>query len=87
MPNTKSAERRVRSSERLRVKNRKVKTNLKALQKKLDAAITENKKDDAAATYRKLSSALDKAAKVGVIPKTTAARKRSRLALAVNKVK
>ena len=87
MPNTKSAERRMRSSARLRVKNRKVKTNLKTLQKQLDSAVTENKKDEATTAYRKLSSALDKAAKVGILAKATASRKRSRLALSINKLK
>jgi small subunit ribosomal protein S20 len=87
MPNKLSAERRMRSSARRRVKNRKVKSNLKGLQKKLDTLIKAGKKDEAAAAYRAVSSALDKAAKAGVVPKATASRKRSRLNLAVNKVK
>lgn len=87
MPNTKSAERRVRSSAKRRVRNRKTKTELKALQKQLNALVASGKKDEATAAYRKVSSALDKAAKVGIIPKATASRKRSRLALRVNTVK
>lgn len=87
MPNKLSAERRMRSSERRRIRNRKAKSNLKGLQKKLDALIKAGKKDEAAAAYRAVSSALDKAAKTGVIPKATASRKRSRLSLALNKVK
>ncbi len=87
MPNTKSAERRVRSSARRRIRNRKVKLGLKTLQKELNALVAAGKKEEAAATYRKVSSALDKAAKSGVIPKATASRKRSRLAHRVNTVK
>ncbi|MCX8155235.1 MAG: 30S ribosomal protein S20 [Verrucomicrobiae bacterium] len=87
MPNTKSAERRVRSSARRRIRNRKVKLGLKSLQKELNALVAAGKKEEAAAAYRKVSSALDKAAKSGVIPKTAASRKRSRLAHRVNAVK
>ncbi|WCJ58143.1 30S ribosomal protein S20 [Fontisphaera persica] len=87
MPNTKSAERRVRSSARRRLRNRKVKLGLKTLQKELNTLVAAGKKEEAAAVYRKVSSALDKAAKGGVIPKATASRKRSRLAHRVNAVK
>lgn len=87
MPNTKSAERRMRANDRRRVKNRKVKTGLKALQKKLDTLIKGGKKEEASKAYKDVSSALDKAAKTGIIPKATASRKRSRLALTVNKLK
>lgn len=87
MPNKKSAERRVRSSVRRKIRNRKVKVSLKELGRDLDALVKAGKKEEAAAAYRKISSALDKAAKSGVVPKTTASRKRSRLALALNKVK
>jgi small subunit ribosomal protein S20 len=87
MPNKLSAERRMRSSARRRLRNRKVKSNLKGLQKKLDALVKAGKKDETAAAYREVSSALDKAAKAGVIHASTASRKRSRLNLAINKVK
>jgi len=87
MPNTKSAERRMRISARRTVRNRKAKTKLKSLQKKYAALVAEGKKDEATAVYRNLSSALDKAAKSGIIPKAAASRRRSRLALGLNKVK
>ncbi|MEI7730568.1 MAG: 30S ribosomal protein S20 [Verrucomicrobiota bacterium] len=87
MPNTKSAERRVRGNERKRLQNRAVKTRLKSLHKSYQTLVTASKKEEATKAYRALSSALDKAAKVGVIPKGTAQRKRSRLALALAKVK
>jgi len=87
MPNTKSAERRVRSSARRRIRNRKVKLGLKTLQKELNTLLSAGKKDEAATVYRRVSSALDKAAKGGVIPKATASRKRSRLAHRLNALK
>jgi ribosomal protein S20 len=49
--------------------------------------IKTGKKDDAAKAYQEMSSALDKAAKGGVIHKATASRKRGRLATTINKLK
>lgn len=79
MPNTKSAERRMRNSERKRLQNRSIKSRLKSLERAYTDAVADGKKEDANAAYRKLSSALDKAAKTGVIHKRKASRKKSRL--------
>lgn len=79
MPNTKSAERRMRNSERKRLQNRSIKSRLKSLERAYADAVAGGKKEDASAAYRKLSSALDKAAKTGVIHKRRASRKKSRL--------
>lgn len=79
MPNTKSAERRVRNSERKRVQNRAVKTRLKSLERSYEDALKGGKKDEATAAFRKISSAFDKAAKSGVVHKSKASRKKSRL--------
>ena len=87
MPNTKSAERRMRNSARKHLRNQTVKSRLKTLEKKLLAATTAGKKDDAGAALRSLSSALDKAAKTGVVHANAVSRKKSRLAAKVNKVK
>ena len=81
MANTKSAEKRMRSSERRRVRNRGVKSRLSKLQKEYLAAVAAGKRDDATKLLRGVSSALDKAAKGGVIPKPTANRKKSRLTI------
>jgi small subunit ribosomal protein S20 len=79
MPNTKSAERRVRNSTRKRAQNQTVKSRLKTLEKNFLAVIKAGKKDDAAKAYRDVSSGYDKAAKTGVIHSGTADRKKSRL--------
>jgi len=79
MPNTKSAERRVRSSERKRLHYRSIKARLKSLERAYEDALKSGKKEDATAAYRKVSSAFDKAAKSGVIHKSKANRKKSRL--------
>jgi len=80
MPNTKSAERRMRNSERKRVRNRSTKSSLKSLERAYEAALTNGKKEDATTAYRKLSSAYDKAAKSGSVHASKANRKKSRLA-------
>ncbi len=86
MPNTKSAERRVRSNERKHLRNRSVQTRLKRAEKNLRALVTAGKKDEAAASLRDVCSAFDKAVKFGVVKRATADRKKSRLTLTVNAV-
>lgn len=86
MPNTKSAIRRMRSTERRRVRNRAVKTKLHRLEKTYLAAVTGAKKEEAHTALQTVTSALDKAAKGGVLHRATVNRKKSRLALRLNKL-
>jgi len=76
---TKSAKKRIRSSERKRVFNlrrlRTMKDNISAFLKD----IKEKKTDDAEKKLPGVYKSIDKAAKRGVIKKNTAARKKSRL--------
>ena len=81
MPNTKSAERRMRNSARKQLRNRSVKSRLKSMEKRYNAALKGGKKDDAQTALREAISAFDKAVKGGVIPRGTADRKKSRLTL------
>jgi small subunit ribosomal protein S20 len=83
MPNTKSAERRMRNSERKRLQNRNVKSRLKNLERAYETAAKGSNKQQASEAFRKLSSAFDKAAKSGVIHQAKANRKKSRLAAAL----
>jgi small subunit ribosomal protein S20 len=87
MPNTKSAERRMRNSARKRLHNRSIKSRLHTLEKKYLALVGAGKKSEAAEAYRDISSAFDKAAKTGVVHKATADRKKSRLSLRLNGIK
>ncbi len=87
MPNTKSAERRMRNSARKQLANHSVKSRLKTLQRSFLSIAATGKKDDATAAYRAMTSAFDKAAKTGVIHKATANRKKSRLAAHLVKMK
>ncbi len=81
MPNTKSAERRMRNSERKHNQNKSVKSRLKTLEKNFLASIKTGKKDEATHAYGAVSSGFDKAAKTGVIHSGTASRKKSRLGI------
>jgi small subunit ribosomal protein S20 len=76
MPNTKSAERRMRNSARKRLHNRSIKSSLHQLEKKYVALLAAGKKEDATASLR--------AVKSGVIHKSMASRKKSRLAARLN---
>jgi small subunit ribosomal protein S20 len=81
MPNTKSAERRMRNSARKQQHNRSIKSRLHTLERGYLELLSSGKKDDATKAFRAISSAFDKAAKSGVVHRATANRKKSRLAL------
>ena len=87
MPNTKSAERRMRNSARKQLQNRSVKSRLHTLERSYLSLLGAGKRDDASNALRVVSSAFDKAAKSGVIHRATANRKKSRLALRLVKAK
>lgn len=83
MPRHKSNFKRMRTSKKQNERNRQVKSTIKTLNKKFDAA---NEKETEA-LHKALASELDRAAKKGVIPKQRADRKKSRIALALNRKK
>jgi small subunit ribosomal protein S20 len=87
MPNTKSAERRMRNSGRKRLQNRSIKSRLHSLERKYSQLVTAGKKDDATQAFKDISSAFDKAAKSGVVHRSLANRKKSRLAARLATVK
>lgn len=81
MPNTKSAERRMRNSARKQSHNRSIKSRLHTLEKSYLELLGAGKKEAAQKVLSSVSSAFDKAAKSGVVHRATADRKKSRLAL------
>jgi small subunit ribosomal protein S20 len=84
MPNTKSAERRMRGNARKEHHNRSIKSNVRRVEKSYRALVAAGKKDEARKALPALHSALDKAVKSGVLPRPTVNRKKSRLAAALN---
>jgi len=87
MPNTKSAERRMRNSQRKHLHNRSILSRLRGLEKDYRALVTAGKKDEAAKSLRDVTSAYDKAVKSGVVHRAAANRKKGRLAIALARVK
>ena len=80
MPRTKSAAKQARSSIRKQARNKSIKSRLHTLENKFLALVEGKKSAEAATAYRDLTSALDKAAKVQVVHRNLASRKKSRLA-------
>jgi small subunit ribosomal protein S20 len=85
MPITTSAKKALRASKRKRVYNLRRNNALQDTTKKVRKLIVAGKKDEAAKMMPEVYQAIDKAAKRGVIKKNTAARTKSRIALALGK--
>jgi small subunit ribosomal protein S20 len=77
----------MRNSTRKHLQNNSVKSRLHTLETSYAKSLLAGKKDDAAKALRLLISALDKAAKTGVIHKARADRSKSRLSLRLNAIK
>lgn len=79
MPHSISAAKRVRQNQKRRLRNKKIKAELKSLTKKLLGLITAKNKEESLALFRTLSSKFDRAAKKDVVHKNNASRHKSRL--------
>ncbi|MCK9240413.1 30S ribosomal protein S20 [Desulfocurvus sp.] len=86
MANHKSAIKRHRQSLKRRDRNRAVKTRIKNVVKAVRLAVEAKDKEQAQAALATATAVLDKAATKKVVHWRTAARKVSRLSLAVNKI-
>ena len=80
------AEKRDRQEERRRLRNRMAKSTMRTAIKKFDAAVAAGDKDAAVKALAESSKLLDTVAGKGIIHRNTAARKKSRLAHAYNKM-
>lgn len=78
MANTKSAEKRIRSNERKRLRNQAYRSRAKTMVKKAELSIISGNPSEEA--VREAMRTLDKAASKGIIHKNNAARRKSRLA-------
>ena len=84
MANHKSALKRARQNEDRRLRNKSTKTRIKNVVKNVRQVVAGQVESDAVSELNKAKSAIDKAAKKGVIHPNTAARKISRLTKQVN---
>ncbi len=86
MANIKSAQKRIRSSEKRRVDNLAVKTRVKSARRQAREALSAGVAEPAAEAIRTYSSVLDKAVKCGIIKKNTAIRRKTRATEALRKL-
>ena len=75
----------MRASEKRRTQNIKQKKNFREAVKKVHELAKAGNPAEAKENFVAAQKAIDKAAKIGVIKKNTAARKKSRLAKMINK--
>jgi small subunit ribosomal protein S20 len=87
MANIKSAKKRVLIAEANRQRNVAFKSSIKTAVKKALALAVESDKEALAAAISNVYKLCDKAVSKGVLHKNTAARKKSRLVLAIKKLK
>ena len=86
MANIKSAKKRINVIEKKTLRNKMIKSKVKTVIKKVEAAIVAGDKEAAQANLLVAISEIDKAASKGVYHKNNASRKVSRLTAAVNKM-
>ncbi len=85
MPNHKSAEKRVRQSERRRLINRNNRAKLRTSIKKLRSALDGGDAKESNSLLATTVSEIDKAVRKGALHRNAAARQKSRLTIRVNR--
>ena len=86
MPNIKSAIKRVNVIEKKTLRNNMIKSGYKSAVKKFEQAVEAGNVEEATTLMSQATKKIDQACSKGVIVKNTAARKKSRLTLAVKKI-
>ena len=86
MATHKSAVKRQKQAEKKHLSNKSVKSTLKTLAKKVEQAVETKNVDAAKDAMVKAMKAYDKAASKGILHKSTASRKISRLSAKVGKI-
>ncbi|MCX7022446.1 MAG: 30S ribosomal protein S20 [bacterium] len=86
MPQTRSAKKRLRQTEKRTERNKAYKSRIKTAIRKFRLAATEGRAEDARLSYREATSLLDKAVEKGILHKNNAGRRKSRMTLQVNKL-
>ena len=84
-PITKSAKKAFRQSLKRRARNIQKKEKIKNLLKEVRSLISQKKIEETKKLLPQVYKLLDKAAKIGLIKKNTAARKKSRITKLINK--
>ena len=87
MPTSKSAAKRVRTSEKSRIKNKSCKSAIATLEKSFRSAVEASDLKKAEETFSNICARLDKAVKTGSLHRNNSSRKKSRLSLLLNPLK
>ena len=80
MPNIKQQEKRMRLAARERLQNRRYKSAIRTLFKRLQTTVEEHDGERTQQLFTELTSKIDKAVSKGALHKNNAARKKSRVA-------
>ena len=86
LPNIKSAKKRVLVNQAKAARNKAAKSALKTKLKNFDAAVSEGNRVEADRRYAEAVKAVDQAAARGLMHKNTAANRKSKLTLRLNKI-
>ncbi len=86
MPNIKSAKKRVKVAAKKTLENQMIKSQLKTVIKKYEAAVAQGDKNSAAEQYTVVIKKLDQACAKGTYHKNTISRKKSRMTKLLNKM-
>lgn len=86
LANIKSAKKRIRVTERKTLRNKAIKSEVKTVVKKVDAAVAASDKELATELLKDAISEINRGTSKGVFHKNTASRKISRLTKAVNSI-
>jgi small subunit ribosomal protein S20 len=84
---TKSAKKAARQNLRRKLKNIQKKTKIKDLIKEIRTFVSQKKIEEAKKRLSQVYKLLDKTAKMGLIKKNAAARKKARITKLINKIK
>jgi len=84
MANTRSAAKRMRQSEKRRLRNAGIRSGVRTAVKSVRSAIASGSVDEARVQWSRTIKVLDKAATKGVVHKKAAARRKSRLTRQLN---
>lgn len=86
MPNIKSAEKRIRTSEKARVRNKAVRSAITTARRSFLELLAGKDKEKISRAFSQYCSVLDKAAKKGVIKKQKAVRRKRRAAAQILRI-
>jgi small subunit ribosomal protein S20 len=86
LANIKSAKKRILVNETKAIRNKQIKTKVKTMIKKVDAAVATGDKELAKTNLVEAVTEIDKACSKGVYHKNTASRRVSRLTKAINSI-